>query len=943
MESFAWQLEASQDFAGDLKKAGDAFVGSLRRGFQTIAGPFVQSFTKFLDGTYMTEVLKANDQMNRLALTMGKSGKEVIQMQNSVYEIQKDLGVNTETAQKMATALISSRVTTEDLVKIGSRMTQFAEMTGISVENSAKFAGNFMKLKNASVSSLNSITKSMVQVQKGMGLTSEGMESAVETTSELITKMTVMGATTSQITKMAVEVTKLSATFEKAGLSADRAGSYMKNMMDVNKFEDNIAFMQKMGVSAQDYADILSGNATLQVDMNKELEKLGEEVYNLMKTSPIAAREYAKIFGGGMSAEELLKIRGSKQEGKKKNQEWESMYGESLDTVNRNLSKVQNQFDGFLKSLLSRFVPVIKTVIEILLKVMKKIDWQALGDKITGIVEKFVSIFQKFVSIFQSGDWKKGIIEGAKSVFVGMKKELAPMLEDFFKKIKFEVIKFWIFTLKPFFNQVVDYIRVKVIDPLMKKLKEVIKPIVIALSSLTFAIGTLLLPILVPILATMFVFDKLSKAIGGNTEALKKQTKKYEDDSRKLKVMGSEMRGKVSENTSSIQMTGQMGLDSLSTALQGILDKGKTEKWSEEKIVEAANFEKDKMLKAYNENTKATIWNTNEIIRNTKQQIDKMVQESDLSASAKENIKSFDSSINQMKNEMKTLSGEEKTTKENEIKARYDAEIKKYKELSLTSEKDRKNGLKGLSFMYDRSKKSEEDLKASVNVKLEEGNRYAEEYIKYLENTNQQITKKSFNDFLSSYSSLSGTKDLNKILEGIYNKYDDPNSKPLKALVEKETAKDSFMKDLMELKKQVFEMETSAEDQKSLIKMFNSQYGTAFVTQQDVLNHLAKQGTKLDIISDNTGTMSDGIKKQAIEAKAAVWETHNGQMVEVKKGSASTRKIIDSNEELLNTLKLYLEADEKEKVKVVEVLEKLLNITKNQTDVSVEIKSALKE
>ena len=739
MESFAWQLEASQDFAGDLKKAGDAFVGSLRRGFQTIAGPFVKSFTKFLDGTYMTEVLKANDQMNRLALTMGKSGKEVIQMQNSVYEIQKDLGVNTETAQKMATALISSRVTTEDLVKIGSRMTQFAEMTGISVENSAKFAGNFMKLKNASVSSLNSITKSMVQVQKGMGLTSEGMESAVETTSELITKMTVMGATTSQITKMAVEVTKLSATFEKAGLSADRAGSYMKNMMDVNKFEDNIAFMQKMGVSAQDYADILSGNATLQVDMNKELEKLGEEVYNLMKTSPIAAREYAKIFGGGMSAEELLKIRGSKQEGKKKNQEWESMYGESLDTVNRNLSKVQNQFDGFLKSLLSRFVPVIKTVIEILLKVMKKIDWQALGDKITGIVEKFVSLFQ-------SGDWKKGIIEGAKSVFVGMKKELAPMLEDFFKKIKFEVIKFWIFTLKPFFNQVVDYIRVKAIDPLMKKLKEeiekfskvikaigitigfIIAPLVIALSTLSFTIGTLLLPILVPILATMFVFDKLSKAIGGNTEALKKQTKKYEDDSRKLKVMGSEMRGKVSENTSSIQMTGQMGLDSLSTTLQGILDKGKTEKWSEEKIVEAANFEKDKMLKAYNENTKATIWNTNEIIRNTKQQIDKMVQESNLSNSEKENIKLFDSSINQMKNEMNRLSGKEKITKENEIIKSYDVEIKKYKDLS-EDQNYLKSSLKNLSKFYSTSidNTTNDDY---FEKSLDKTNLYVKEYIK---------------------------------------------------------------------------------------------------------------------------------------------------------------------------------------------------------------------
>jgi hypothetical protein len=472
----------------------------------------------------------------------------------------------------------------------------------------------------------------------------------------------------------------------------------------------------------------------------------------------------------------------------------------------------------------------------------------------------------------------------------------------------------------------------------MKKLKEVIKPIVIALSSLTFAIGILLLPILVPILATMFVFDKLSKAIGGNTEALKKQTKKYEDDSRKLKVMGSEMRGKVSENTSSIQMTGQMGLDSLSTALQGILDKGKTEKWSEEKIVEAANFEKDKMLKAYNENTKATIWNTNEIIRNTKQQIDKMVQESNLSNSEKENIKLFDSSINQMKNEMNRLSGKEKITKENEIIKSYDVEIKKYKDLS-EDQNYLKSSLKNLSKFYSTSidNTTNDDY---FEKSLDKTNLYVKEYIKKMELTGENITKQSFKNFVeSSDFSLSGAKDILKTID----KNDKKGEKTLELLLEKETAKNLFMKDLMELKKQVFEMETSTEDQKNLIKTFNSQYGTAFVTQQDVLNHLSKQGTKLDIISDNTGTMSDGIKKQAIEAKAAVWETHNGQMVEVKKGSASTRKIIDSNEELLNTLKLYLEADEKEKVKIVEVLEKLLNITKNQTDVSVEIKSALKE
>lgn len=401
MDSFIWQVQADDDLAAAFRGAGDAFGNAIK----ATIGPFSGMIGNLLSGKYLGMVLELQAKFQQFGLTMGKTVTEVRNLQGVMYKVGQNLGISTDMAEKLVKTLVSGRAATKDIQALATHMGMFSEVTGTSVESTSELVTNFLKMKGTSTTTAMSMLTNLAQIQKGLGLTQQGMEAVVRSSSKLVTNIAAMGAGSAQVNKMVSAVANLAATFEKAGMSAGEATGWIERIFSAEGFEQNLVMMQKLGISASDYAGILAGTVPMQDKINDRLASLGGEIKEMMKNSPIAAKAYASIWGGELTAEQLIRINAAKKEGQKSDEAMKQMWGVTTGTISKRISQLQNTFDNFLQGFMYSIVPAIEPLIFGLIDWVKRVDWNAFGRWLKVKLFELIDVFKNL----QTGNLPAGI------------------------------------------------------------------------------------------------------------------------------------------------------------------------------------------------------------------------------------------------------------------------------------------------------------------------------------------------------------------------------------------------------------------------------------------------------------------------------------------------------------------------------------------------------
>lgn len=432
---------ASGTILDTFMKGIKALMGFIpgRQVLDAVLGPLKKVFS----GEMLDEVLKFQQQFNKASVSMGYSAKNAKLMHTQLYNIGQTAKVSTEKAGEVVNALLNTKVPAEMISELGDTTAKFSSFAGVAADEAGRFAGNMVRF-GASSKQVKEMFTSLGRVQQGMGLSEEGMSDVVQSSGEVISNLQSMGAEFNVLNKTIEAMGKLAASFEHAGLSARRAGELMNGLMNPKNFSSNVVLLNRLGVSAQQYADILAGNKPLDENMNKKLAQMGKQVKDLLKKSPMAAQAMADAWTGGqISVQEFVRMANQQNKSEPTKDRFATMWGKSMNTVKDQIDNLKNLFDNFWKGMVAKLLPDIEKLVQVLVKFVMQIPWGKIATIISDLQTGVMRIMNALLTAIEKNDWNdfgnvikqetkkfmQNTLPKIQSLIAGMVSALAPMLK----------------------------------------------------------------------------------------------------------------------------------------------------------------------------------------------------------------------------------------------------------------------------------------------------------------------------------------------------------------------------------------------------------------------------------------------------------------------------------------------------------------------------------
>jgi hypothetical protein len=197
------------------------------------------------------------------------------------------------------TALANTRVSRnqEDLLMMTEVVVQMGQAFGSANGEAANLINTLVKVGGVKPKDIRAIANEMAKVQKVYGLTGQEAQEVASSTAKVMNRMSSMTAgAVKNARAITSEVAKMTVAFTRAGLSANEASAFIDRMMNPDEIENNIYLWSRMGISAADALDMMSGNGDQMIGMT---EKLGKAAYDLMEQyqHPMVLNELSKAMG----------------------------------------------------------------------------------------------------------------------------------------------------------------------------------------------------------------------------------------------------------------------------------------------------------------------------------------------------------------------------------------------------------------------------------------------------------------------------------------------------------------------------------------------------------------------------------------------------------------------------------------------------------------------
>lgn len=300
--------------------------------------------------------------------------------------MRMNFGATAEDAEKVLKTFVKGQYK-GNIEKAASASYQFARAMDISQETVSKNTLELQKWGKIGPEAATAMYTDIMKVAQGYGMTSEGAEEVIKTTTKLSGYMRAFGKSETQIQKMNLGFAKMVSSMEKVGVSAQDALSMVENLLDPEKIEENIPAYAALGVSI---TDAINGN----INPDQITARMKEVGNKLKEMGPIAGAAYAKAMGisykNAIKSADLEEITEEAMTPQDTAAEQMKQLTENTKNMTEKINDLMNKFQGLIQGL----GPVAMVV---------------LGGLLPKIVKKIVSNLFKSVK----DSLKNGMTEGA--------------------------------------------------------------------------------------------------------------------------------------------------------------------------------------------------------------------------------------------------------------------------------------------------------------------------------------------------------------------------------------------------------------------------------------------------------------------------------------------------------------------------------------------------
>ncbi len=392
-------------------------------------GKFTMAVLGFIGGMAISALKQAVDVQDRLVKTfvqlqtsvnfgtgaVTNLGEKVAISLSQIGQLAMETGGDMIQLTSLFTQLAKARVPVQDLKDLTRLSYLGAKAMGANVDQFGELMGLLKVQGGLSEEQLgpHGMMGELLKVQGAAGLTENELSAMFTTVSGLTLKMKALGATKEDILAMVEATGKLTGVFAQLGLGADRAGQIMNKLMDPTQVGENALLIRNMGMSMQDYLNMLSKGTIDQNKLTYGLVNAAKRVQAMHDSGAniIAQNQYAMMMGF-TNVQEALKLaqQGGQALDKMKSSavDFEAKAAEGMSSIKEQWGHLKGVITGAFAQPLSKLMGVLTNVFakigEVVLKNMPKItawmdklgatlvkiDWAKVGERIGHIFEILV-------------------------------------------------------------------------------------------------------------------------------------------------------------------------------------------------------------------------------------------------------------------------------------------------------------------------------------------------------------------------------------------------------------------------------------------------------------------------------------------------------------------------------------------------------------------------
>lgn len=243
------------------------------------------------------ETLDWSKSMAQLSTSAGGTSDAIRQQ----IQIFGDSAGSLETVKAAMLSLNEQGIarTTKGFGDLTAFITNMSLATGIGMETFSSFSGIMIRNWGMSISATGKMTSSMVAMQKAFNSTSNEINEAMKLVGDSMEKMAMFfedGEKSAMALTKGIGMTV--GVLNKLGVSAKTSSEFMGKLLDPEQMGENIVLMGKLGISYQQYMDMLSNGNAKETIFDTILQKLPQVAQQIQSIqNPLARMNFAKSMG----------------------------------------------------------------------------------------------------------------------------------------------------------------------------------------------------------------------------------------------------------------------------------------------------------------------------------------------------------------------------------------------------------------------------------------------------------------------------------------------------------------------------------------------------------------------------------------------------------------------------------------------------------------------
>jgi len=243
------------------------------------------------------ETLDWSKSLNTLSNSSGSTSLAIGQM-HTVFGMSAG---SLDTVRQVLISLSAQGIpnTTKGFESLTAWVTNLSLASGIGAESFSSFAGIMVRNWQVSIGSTQRMMSSVLALQDTFGMTAGEVEVSMKTIGDAMEKV---GPYFSDGTKSAYALTKgISQTIgvlSKFGISTQKAAEWVGKLIDPEQMGENIGLLNKVGISYQDYMDMMASGDAKEMIFDRlltNLPQVAEQIQNI--ANPMARMNFAKSLG----------------------------------------------------------------------------------------------------------------------------------------------------------------------------------------------------------------------------------------------------------------------------------------------------------------------------------------------------------------------------------------------------------------------------------------------------------------------------------------------------------------------------------------------------------------------------------------------------------------------------------------------------------------------